>query len=352
MSQQFSMLQHQRGFSLVEIMIAMTLGLILMLGLTSLLTGNSATYRLTDGIGKVQENARFLQNSLSKDLRMIGFRGCMTRENITVTNTLNLATSLAYNFTDAGITGYNNIPAILPAELNTYLTGDPTPLTGSDLLLIRGPRGDDVAVVANNNSSQLFAAQAASTAFVIGDIIMVSDCEKARIFQITNIAANAANRIDIVHGNNTNRQVTPGNATHNWGPPNTDETFGTSALLVAYQTTAFYLGKNPANGQPALYRKINGQAATPLVDGVYALQIRYGEDTNSDSQVDAYRDAASVSSWNNVISINVEMVLGSNETGLVAKPQTLAFNQTTFQATDTRWYMTKQVVSTLRNRIN
>lgn len=351
MNQIYHYSKSQYGFSLIEIMVAMTLGLILLLGVTSLIATNNTTYRLTDNMGRVQENARFLQNTLNTDLRMIGYKGCATRQNIAITNTLNNSSNLAYNFSDSGLVGYDNISATLPNELSTFFSGDPHPLQGSDLVILRSPHGDDIAIAANNDAAQLFAVSAASSAFSTGDIVMVSDCKKARIFQITNLTTNAqSGKVNIVHSKSGN--VSPGNSIASWGPPASDESFGTSAHLVAYSTTAYFIANDPATGNPTLYKKVNAKAASALISGVYGFQIRYGEDTNGDGQVNVYHSATDVSSWNNVIAIRIETILGSDDAGLVTKPQTLSFNQSTFTATDSRWYMTKQIVSTLRNRIN
>lgn len=345
-----SKFQYQNGFSLVEIMVAMTLGLILMLGVTSLITTNNMTYRLTDNMGKVQENARFLQNMLNKDLRMVGYKGCATRQNITITNTLNDSSDLAYNFSDDGLVGYDNVSAALPTDLNSYLTGDPKPLKGSDVIIIRAPSGDNISIIKNNDAARLLAASTASSAFSDGDIVMVSDCEKARIFQITNLQT-TGNGVNIVHSKNAGN-VTPGNTVSSWDPPASEDSFGSDASLVAYETTAYFIANNPTTAIPTLYKKTNANEALPLINGVYGFQVRYGEDTDGDSQVNAYRTASAVSSWNNIITINIEAILGTDDTSLVTSPQSLSFNQSTFNATDTRWYMTKQIVSTLRNRIN
>ncbi len=351
MNQIFHSSKFQYGFGLIEMMVAMTLGLILMLGVTSLISTNNATYRLTDNMGKVQENARFLQNLINKDLRMVGYKGCATRQDITITNTLNDSSDLAYDFSDDGLVGYDNVTSTLPDELGSYLTDDPQPLEGSDVIIIRAPSGDSISIVDNNDAAQLFAASGASSAFSSGDIVMVSDCEKARIFQITNITENASNsKVNIVHSKSGD--VTPGNSVSSWGPPATDESFGTSASLIAYNTTTYFIANHPTTGIPTLYKKVNDETALPLVNGVYDFQIRYGEDTDGDSQVDEYRTASAVTSWGNIIAIQVEMVLGTDDTGMVTSPQSLSFNQSAFNATDTRWYMTKQIVSTLRNRTN
>src|SRR5574344_1131133 len=118
--------RHQ-GFGLVEVMIAITLGLLLTAAVLQLFVSNSTTYRSTNSIGVVQDNARFAQDLLSKELRMTGYRGCWSKQNIAVTNTLKPATTLTSDFR-AGLRGYNNLTASLPTELSTYLTGDPKPL--------------------------------------------------------------------------------------------------------------------------------------------------------------------------------------------------------------------------------
>ena len=77
------------GFSLVEVMIAITLGLLLTAAVLQLFVGNSATFRTTDAISRVQENARYAQSVLNQELRMVGYRGCLSKQTIAITNTLN-----------------------------------------------------------------------------------------------------------------------------------------------------------------------------------------------------------------------------------------------------------------------
>lgn len=338
----------QQGFGLVEVMVAITLGLLLTAAVLQLFVSNNTTYRTTNSVGVVQDNARFAQDLLSKELRMTGYRGCLSKQNIAVTNTLNNATTLTYDF-GAGLRGYNNLTATLPTELSSHLTGDPKPLAGTDLLLIQGPGNIPVPIVANNNAAQLFAAPAAMTLLKDGDIALVTDCSKARIFQITGLTA-AGGKVNVVHSNAGT--YVPGNSISSWDPNNKNEVFGTNAELMSYQTSTYYLATNSATGQPALYRKLNGGAATPLLDYVFDLQILYGVDTNSDRQTDSYQTANNVSNWGNVLTLKLQLLLGSEETGIVTKKQTFTFNGATFSAADTRWYMPTTITAVLRNRLN
>ncbi|WP_460883729.1 PilW family protein [Pseudaeromonas pectinilytica] len=348
----------QQGFGLVEVMVAITLGLLLTAAVLQLFVSNNTTYRTTNSVGVVQDNARFAQDLLSKELRMTGYRGCLSKQNVAITSVLESATTLTYDFS-AGLRGYNNLTATLPTELSNHLTGDPTPLANTDLLLIQGPGNIPVPIVANNNAAQLFAAPSAMTLLKDGDIALITDCSKARIFQITGLSAagpDAAgpDKVNITHVSNNNgaHAYVPGNNTSDWDPNKKSDKFGTNAELMSYQTSTYYLATNSVTGQPALYRKLNGGLATPLLDYVFDLQILYGVDTNSDRQTDSYQTANNVSNWGNVLTLKLQLLLGSEETGIVPKKQSFTFNGATFTATDTRWYMPTTITAVLRNRLN
>lgn len=65
------------AFSLVELLIAMTLGLLLLAGMISVFAGNKRSSDLNSAMADIQENARFALNTLAKDVRMAGFQGCV-----------------------------------------------------------------------------------------------------------------------------------------------------------------------------------------------------------------------------------------------------------------------------------
>lgn len=63
----------QRGFTLVELMVAMTVGLFISAGVISLFIGTKQSYRTNEGIARLQENGRFAIDYLSRDVRQAGF---------------------------------------------------------------------------------------------------------------------------------------------------------------------------------------------------------------------------------------------------------------------------------------
>ena len=66
----------QRGLSLVEIMIAVTISVVLLAGVGKIFVSSKQTYRVQDALSRVQENGRFAADFLSRGIRMAGYSGC------------------------------------------------------------------------------------------------------------------------------------------------------------------------------------------------------------------------------------------------------------------------------------
>lgn len=69
--------QHQ-GFTLIEIMVSMLLGLFLLGGVMEIFLNTKQTYRVQDALGRLQENGRYAMEFISRDIRMTDYRGCPT----------------------------------------------------------------------------------------------------------------------------------------------------------------------------------------------------------------------------------------------------------------------------------
>jgi Tfp pilus assembly protein PilW len=64
----------QRGLSLIELMISITLGMTLMAAAMQFIVSTRQTYELNDDIARIQENGRIALDILSKDLKLAGYR--------------------------------------------------------------------------------------------------------------------------------------------------------------------------------------------------------------------------------------------------------------------------------------
>lgn len=67
---------NQRGFSLVELMIAITIGFVIVGAIGYLFIGSRQSFRTTDAISRIQENARYALQTFVHDARMAGNPGC------------------------------------------------------------------------------------------------------------------------------------------------------------------------------------------------------------------------------------------------------------------------------------
>lgn len=68
---------HAKGFGLIEIMIAMTLGLLITLGLTQLFLSSKNTQVSQYVAAVMQEDARFILSKMVQDIRSVGMFGCL-----------------------------------------------------------------------------------------------------------------------------------------------------------------------------------------------------------------------------------------------------------------------------------
>lgn len=288
-----------RGMSLVELMVAMTIGLIILAAVSSLFVSSKQTYTTQDNLARLQENGRFAMQFVIKDLRLGGYVGCLDDVDATsLGNTLNGGLTFATNAI-VPIEGVENgTGAWIPSG-----TARPASMkAGTDAFVVRLA---DVSASANvapgmfNGSSSLDVDNA--TPFTAGDIIVVSDCAVADVIQVTDKTGNT-----LEHA--TSGQ-TPGNATLNlkkaYEPP---------SRVFKMTTRQYYI--ETTNGVPTLYRKDNNSAAVPLIDGVENMQVLYGEYTVSPPNTDKtkwtpsiYRKASDVTDWTKVLSVRVGLLL-------------------------------------------
>lgn len=66
--------QNSQGFSLIEIMVAITLSLILLAGVLQIFLTNKNMYNLGTGFSQLQENGRFASEYLARTIRFAGYR--------------------------------------------------------------------------------------------------------------------------------------------------------------------------------------------------------------------------------------------------------------------------------------
>ena len=69
------MKKNQKGFSLLEIILSLSVGLVLFAGIMSVLIGMRTTTQVTNSLGELQENGRFALSVITEDLMRQNFWG-------------------------------------------------------------------------------------------------------------------------------------------------------------------------------------------------------------------------------------------------------------------------------------
>lgn len=321
----------------------MTIGLLLMGGVITILTSSHQTYRVNDALARIQENARYAFHILSKDIRMAGYSGC-AGNGVPTVNTLNNSADFLWRIGQAvegfEATSTTEWTPILP------LSGTiPSPLGGRDIIVVRGVEGNGTKVIQHPGGNPPGSADLkimAGSGVKEGDIVLVTDCLAAAIFQITHINT-SSNQDNIVH--NTGNTGTPGNYTQRLGKE------FTGGELIKISTRSYFI-RTADNIWPALYRKVGASDAEELVRGIENMQIEYGEDLDENWTVDSYRTADAVTNWGKIVSVRISLLMQSIEDNITSQPQPYTFNGTTTTPTDRRLRQAFSSVITLRNRVS
>ncbi len=330
----------QAGVGLVEIMVAVTLSLILIAGLVQVYTGNKQTYRVQEALSRVQENGRFALDFITRDLRNAGFLGCAGTSTKTI-NRLNIGFAWSFaqiieGFEATSSSAWDRDPVATAGIVSPYLPA-------RDVLTIRRSLGNPIQVVAHPGTNPAGSAPievAPGHGLQPADVVMVTDCADAAIFNITGITSNLAN-FDVVHGAGAG---SPSNSSQALG-----KDYTTAGAIVKLMTSTYYIGTG-ASGRPALFRKDGAAAAQELVEGVEDMQVFYGIDTNGDRTPNRYVTANNVTNWGNVVSAEVRLLLQTLDNNLAPQPQQYTFNGVLSVSPDLRLRRTFTNTISIRNR--
>ncbi|MEY2150948.1 PilW family protein [Rhodanobacter sp. 115] len=328
-------LRFSNGFTLVELMVAMLLGLIVIAGVTSVFLAGQRTYRTNDALGDVQDSSRIAFEMLARDIRDAGLTGCDTSSG-RVSNVLNPSTNDWWADWPNALHGYDDAttdPAL------SGLKGDGAPVKGTSSVhvLSTGGMGLSVSQTPSSNSAN-FKINESTNDLQTGDVIMVCDFDHAAILQITNINSN---NVTVVHNaNSSGTKPFPGNCSKGLGYP-TDcssqngntYTFPPNSRVAKLTGVDWYIGTNPAGGQ-SLYRLAlvtsGGSASTTtqeMVRNVTGMTISYLQPSSS-----AYQTATGIGTgWATVDAAKIILTVESTyqRAGTDAKPLVRSFTSTT-----------------------
>lgn len=298
----------QSGFSLVEVMVALVVGILVLMGVITVYLSGARTSATTEALSRVQESGRFGMLFLADDIRQAGFKGSCQAEINNLLNEAHASYDEQLFDLDDPITGWDDTAGALAAILPGYIRGDV-------LILKSAPMATGLKANGNVPATSAAIPLNAPSGIDAGQIVLVGDSQGCDLFQKGN-AANA---------NSLQRPAagTPGNKVPNteWSHAYDEETL----QIYLFSSTAYYIG-NGLDGQPALRRVSfdTGVAVDEeLVNGVEDMQLLYGEDTDGDRTADQYVTAAAVTDWDDVVAIQVNLLVASLATNVIDVPQAL-----------------------------
>jgi len=318
----------RRGFTLVELMVALLLGSVVIAGVISVFLANQQVYRTHRGLSDVQAGARIAFEMMARDIRAAGLTGCGN------------STRIANVITDNANLWYANWAT--PVMGYTAAQKDPASGTGgteraasTESLSLLGVDGTGYSVKTNSEPAGTFTLNESSTTLKSGDIVMVCDPDHAAVVQMTKVSGTT-----LTHA----ASGTPGNCSNDLTYPTvcssgSSYTFGANTMVARLAAADWYVASNGSG--TSLYRlslttgKDGSSAlrADEIVRNVTGLSFQYHL-----AGTGAYTTADNVANWAGVdaVQINLTMISTDNRAGVDSKPISRSFTS----------------ITTLRNRVN
>jgi type IV pilus assembly protein PilW len=291
--------QNARGFSLVELMVAMALG-VLVLGATTQLfkSGMDASILVTQS-SEMQQSARATLNLIAKDVSMAG--SGLPSGGLALPNGAGSTASLFAVDPGRAWLANNAYPnkfmfGIVPGDNTGMESGGPANVTatgaGSDAITIvyadysfplnqyttsipaANPNGDKVTFAPPAVPPAGFPAIQSPTGIQLGDLILFSNNLGSAVGEVTGIAPNGAANTDISFANGDPLNINQTGAAA--GNIKSIIGGGTTTATRIWAITYFIEVPAAATGQPPrLMRQVSGQPPSPVADNIINLTVTY-----------------------------------------------------------------------------
>ena len=313
------------GFTMVELMVSMTISLVLLGGALSILYSSKLTSTQNEHMARIQEAGRTAFELIMRDSRAAGFVGCAraqvdnstTPPTSTFSNGLT-STTMLWNFVQS-VQGFEATSStVWTPALDAAIPASPAPQGGSDVLVIRAARPGAPLFRTNAPANPLNAdlqidkdpSQGLTGPNAPPIPIVITDCQFQTVVMATGFAGGGAATGTIQHA------VVGGVVTNT--SANLPHAFSAGAIVQPVQTIVYYIASCAGAGAnctgatpPALWQIVGNNAPQELIQGVESLQVKYGIDTNADLLADQYVTADAVTNWGAVVSINIAVLVRS-----------------------------------------
>lgn len=301
----------QKGMTLVEIMIALILGVFLIAGVIHIFLGSKQTYRMQENFARLQENGRFAIDFISRDIRMADSLGCLK----------------------GGLADISKKNKTSYSDFAKGVDGIEGPSNTTDTITLVGIEGGKGTLVKSQTAIAGGITVNAGNDLEAGDIALIADCNQGDIFTVNSVS-----------GNVVSQNVSSGQ--------NVTKIYGSDASIYPFKSSSYSIQAG-SRGQPSLFRALNGDSPKELVEGIEDMQILYGVDINADHTPEYYVPADKVKlitkGMDKVVSIRVKLLVATVEANLAAVDADYTFNGVT--TTDRKLRREFSSTIAVRNRL-
>jgi len=295
------------GFTLVELMVSMVLGLVIIGGATAVIVANRQSYRTNEGLSQLQESARSAFELMARDIRQAGVTGCDS--NGRVANVVE-TTPTAWWQDWVGIRGFDGDDVDDAVDFGTAAK---TRVEGTHSLHVQGLDGNSIAVALHTPGSGLFGLNMAAPNIAAGDILMVCDFDHAAIFMASGYDSGDFEVSYTSGGSGSPRNCSTGLGYPSNCPSTNAYAYEPNAQLARLMAVDWFVGNNGRDGGRSLFRKRMDADPEELVVGVSNMTLRYLVQGGTEFEEPPVL-------WGNVAAIEVTLNIESTEQRVSTAP--------------------------------
>lgn len=293
------------GFGLVELMVAMVLGMLLVAAVVHVLLGQRASQGVTDALSSIHARARFALYILERELRQAGYSGCANP----VTMAPAVPADAPYGrlnilSVDTSVGSWRDFAQAVGEPRDDHVPSSAS--SASDVLRLGYVRDPGVRVVAPTAAAaDALKVSGNPAGWEEGDQLLATDCRSADLFTVTDIDGTA-----IAH-------AATGGDGEGWNADaGLSKRYAGGARVLEPYAVIYYI-RDSGEGtrtEPTLYRRRvapDVRNSRALVKGIGHLTLRYGVDLDDNPGADGYVAAEAVPDWSAVVAVRVGFVAES-----------------------------------------
>lgn len=299
--------RRMRGLSLIELMIALILGLLVVGGAIGVFMSNRKTYSATESVGRIQENGRVAFEIMAREVREAAGNPC--GKSLPMANVLADASGWWANWA-SGLRGFEGGTTVVP------MTGA---AAGTDAIELMSATAGAYTISGSENASGPDAELTLNTTthdLQKGDILVVCDYTQVSMFQMT--GPNSTNA-QVIHSANAGG-LEPGNCTKGLGLPvhagcntgtkdtnGTSKAYGPNSQVAKLHAVQWYVGSN-GRGSNSLFRRRMSKGALlapeEIAEGVQDMELQYLVADGT-----SYAAASGSTQWPRVTAVRIALTL-------------------------------------------